>query len=135
MQDFDTIDYFTDQTLVANPYDYFEHLRAHGPVTLLPANGVVAVTGLDEALAVYRDVETFSSCNAVAGPYPRRPFDVVDGDVSALIEQHRSALPMSEYLITQDPPTHPAQRGLLMRLLTPKRMRENEEFMWGLADR
>ena len=30
---------------------------------------------------------------------------------------------------------HKAHRGLLMRLITPKRLKENEEFMWRLADR
>jgi cytochrome P450 len=30
---------------------------------------------------------------------------------------------------------HTAHRGLLMRLITPKRLKENEEFMWRLADR
>jgi cytochrome P450 len=34
-----------------------------------------------------------------------------------------------------DPPMHNAHRGLLMRLITPKRLKENEEFMWTLADR
>ena len=34
-----------------------------------------------------------------------------------------------------DPPKHTAHRGLLMRLITPKRLKENEEFMWRLADR
>ena len=34
-----------------------------------------------------------------------------------------------------DPPKHKAHRGMLMRLLTPKRLRENEEFMWRRADR
>jgi cytochrome P450 len=29
---------------------------------------------------------------------------------------------------------HKQQRGLLMRLITPKRLRENEEFMWRHAD-
>jgi cytochrome P450 len=133
--DFDVVDYFTDQSLVPDPYKYFEHLRAQGPVVALPRAGVFAVTGFDEALAVYRDTETFSSCNAVAGPFPRRPFEADGDDVSALIEQHRHAMPMGEYLITQDLPEHTAQRGLLMRLLTPKRMRENEAFMWELADR
>ena len=34
-----------------------------------------------------------------------------------------------------DPPKHRDHRHLLMRLLTPKRLKENEEFMWRLADR
>src|SRR3546814_9190242 len=33
-----------------------------------------------------------------------------------------------------DPPTHTNHRALLMSLITPKRLKENEEFMWKLAD-
>jgi len=41
----------------------------------------------------------------------------------------------SESLITFDPPKHADHRGLVMRLLTPKRLQENEAFVWRLADR
>src|SRR5207244_3536309 len=41
----------------------------------------------------------------------------------------------SDQLPSFDPPTHTAQRGLLMRLITPKRLKENAAFMWRLADR
>ena len=51
------------------------------------------------------------------------------------LEQHRDAAPMSDQIITFDPPKHTAHRGLLMGLITPKRLKENEEFMWRLADR
>jgi cytochrome P450 len=34
-----------------------------------------------------------------------------------------------------DPPNHTDARSLLSRLLTPKRLKENEDFMWRLADR
>ena len=34
-----------------------------------------------------------------------------------------------------DPPYHTDARSLLSRLLTPKRLKENEDFMWRLADR
>ncbi|KAA9151071.1 cytochrome P450, partial [Amycolatopsis acidicola] len=33
-----------------------------------------------------------------------------------------------------DPPTHTDHRALLMRLITPKRLKENEAAMWELAD-
>jgi cytochrome P450 len=33
-----------------------------------------------------------------------------------------------------DPPKHTDHRALLARLLTPKRLQENEEFLWRLAD-
>ncbi len=42
---------------------------------------------------------------------------------------------MSDQLPTFDPPKHTDHRALLMRLITPKRLSENEEFMWRLADR
>ena len=34
-----------------------------------------------------------------------------------------------------DPPEHYDHRHLLMRQLTPKRLKENEDFVWRLADR
>ena len=63
------------------------------------------------------------------------PVELVGDDVSAIVDEHRDQLPMHEHLVTMDPPDHTRKRALLMRLLTPKRLRENETFMWGLADR
>ena len=134
MSDFDTIDYFMDPSLVDDPFPYFEHLRAKGPVVPLPHHGVVAVTGYDAAAAIWRDTETFSSCNTVTGPFPGLPVKPEGDDIRDLIEQHRGAMPMAGYLVTADPPSHTALRALLMRLLTPKRLEENEAFMWRLAD-
>ena len=42
---------------------------------------------------------------------------------------------MNEHMVTMDPPMHTQERALLMRLLTPKRLKENEAFMWRAADR
>ena len=50
------------------------------------------------------------------------------------IDAHRDELPFSDQLPTFDPPKHTDHRALLMRLITPKRLKENEEFMWRLAD-
>ena len=41
---------------------------------------------------------------------------------------------MSEHITTQDPPLHTRTRGLMNKLITPKRLKENEDFMWRLAD-
>ena len=62
------------------------------------------------------------------------PFEAVGDDIGELIEQHRAQIPMSEHIVTQDHPDHTRTRGLLSRLLTPKRLKENEDFMWRLAD-
>ena len=41
---------------------------------------------------------------------------------------------MYGYMATWDPPQHSDYRSLLTGLFTPKRLKENEEFMWRLAD-
>jgi cytochrome P450 len=133
--DFETIDFFHARPVYQNPYPYFEYLREHGPVWREPRRGVVMVTGFEEAMAVYNDPATFSSCNTVAGPFAEWPVPIEGDDISEIIEQYRDGLPFSDQLPSFDPPRHTAHRGLLMRLITPKRLKENEEFMWRLADR
>ena len=122
MSGFDAIDFFRDDSVVADPYPYFDQLRAECPVRREAHHDVVMVTGYDEACAVYADVATFSSCNSVTGPFPGFPVPLDGDDVSALIEQYRDQLPMSDQLPTFDPPKHRDHRALLMRLLTPKRL-------------
>ena len=133
--DFETVDYFTDVALVPDPYPYFDHLRSKCPVAPATPFNVLAVTGYAEALSVYKN-SAFSSCNSVAGPFAGMPFGPGESDdVTDLIEQHRGAVPMAEHITSQDPPLHTRTRGLLSRLITPKRLKENEDFMWRLADR
>jgi len=133
--DYEALDYFIDESLLADPYPYFEYLRAQCPVQREPHHGVMAVTGYDEAVAVLNDTANFSACNSPSGPFPGFPVPLEGDDASALIEQYRHQLPMSTVIATMDPPQHTDHRALLMRLLTPKRLKENEEFMWRLADR
>jgi cytochrome P450 len=135
MTDFDGVDFFRDRSLYQDPYPYYDYVREHGPVWREPHRGVVMVTGYDEAIAVLNDTATFSNCNTVSGPFV--PFSVpLEGDdISPIIEAHRDELPFSDQLPSFDPPRHTAHRALLMRLITPKRLRENEAFMWRLCDR
>ena len=135
MGEFDSIDFFRGNELVVDPYPYFDHLRQTCPVQREPHHDVVMVTGYEEAVSVYTNLATFSSCNAVTGPFPGFPVPLEGDDVGDLIEQHRDELPFSDQITTMDDPKHKAHRGLLMRLITPKRLRENEDFMWRLADR
>jgi cytochrome P450 len=135
MTDYDAIDFFRSNDFVPDPYPYFDHLRDKCPVVREPHHGVVMVTGYDEACEVYNDTERFSSCNSVSGPFPGFPVPLEGDDISELIEKHRDELPFSDQLPTFDPPKHRDHRALLMRLLTPARLRENEDAMWALADR
>jgi cytochrome P450 family 150 subfamily A5 len=133
--DFADVDLFRDPDLPQNPYDFYDWVREQGPVWYYPRWDVWLITGHDEAIAVYHDQDKWSSCNTVSGPFVKLPVPLEGDDISEIIEEHRDGLPFSDQLPSFDPPKHTAQRGLLMRLITPKRLKENEESMWGLADR
>ena len=135
MADFTTADYFSDESVAADTYPYFDFLLEGRRVWREPYHGVVMVAGHEEVLAVMRDTASFSNCNIVAGPNFTFPVELAGDDVTDLVAAHRDELPMSDQIITFDPPKHTAHRALLMGLITPKRLKENEEFMWRLADR
>jgi cytochrome P450 len=71
----------------------------------------------------------------MAALFPEMPIEPDVTDIGPLIAEYRPQAPLGDQLFTLDPPEHSAQRALLMRLLTPKRLKENEDFMWALADR
>ncbi|BBZ65276.1 cytochrome P450 [Mycolicibacterium insubricum] len=137
MAELEELDFFTDQSLVADPYPYMEAMREGCPVRREPHKDVLVVTGYDEAVAVFGDADTFSSCTAVTGPFPGFPIPIEGAadDVSDLIDQYRDQLPFSDQVTVMDPPKHTEHRALLMGLITPKRLKENEDFMWRHADR
>jgi cytochrome P450 len=135
MSKFENADFFTDASLCADPYPFFEQLRSKGPVFFEPHHGVAIVTGIAEAVAVYNDSSNFSCCNTVGGPIPPLPFVPEGDDISAQIEKYRDQMPSSDLLVTYDRPEHPLARGLLMALFSPKRLRENEAYLYRLCDR
>jgi cytochrome P450 len=129
------LDFFSAGSLMSDAFGYYEAIRGNGPVWQEPHYGAFMVTGYEEISEIFRHPETFSSCNAFGGPFTGLPDEAHDpDDVGRLIDEHRHAMPFSENFITLDPPEHTAHRGLMMRLLTPKRLQENEEFMWRAAD-
>lgn len=134
MTDFASVDYFSDQAISQDPYEYWEYLRAQGPVVREPNHGVVAVVGYQEVLAAFKDHDSFSAVNAIGGPFPPLPFEPRGDDITEQIEAHRHLFPIHEHLVVMDPPAHTRARSLLTKLLTPKRLKENEDFMWQLVD-
>lgn len=145
MTDFDQVNFFTDRAVQDDPYPYFDWVREQGPVWQEPRYGVYMITGHEEAREVYRDPAnfpehepasgTYSSCNAVSGPFVKFSEPAVGDDITDFIVKYRHELPFSDQLPAFDPPNHTAQRHLLMRLITPRRLKENEDFMWSYADR
>lgn len=134
--DIDSIDY-TDPSLTPDPYQLLDYLAANRPVYQEPHHGVVMVTGHEEAIEVMRSPDVFSSATLIAGPdamslFPERP---TGDDITEYVNSHREYLPLNDQIVSADPPVHTAQRALLMGLITPKRLKENEEFIWRLTDR
>lgn len=134
MNRFEEMNFFQDPELVADPYPYYEHLRGKCPVTPEPHHGVVMLTGYDEVVEVAQDAERWSSCTSVIGPFAAFPVPLEGDDVSGLIEEHRDKLPMNDQLPTFDPPVHTEHRALLMKLITPKRLKENGDRLAEFAD-
>jgi len=135
MLDYEKVDYFSEPALLEDPYGYYEHLRSKGNVVPMPEHNLVAVLGYDEVVSVWRDDDNFSAVNAVIGPFGSVPFPSEKDDISEEIEQFRSQVPFGGLVATQDPPLHARTRSLMAGVLTPKRLRDNEAFMWGLTDR
>ncbi|MBV9486262.1 MAG: cytochrome P450 [Frankiaceae bacterium] len=145
MTDYSQVNFFTDREVQDDPYPYFDWVREQGPVWQEPKYGVFMVTGHAEARDLYRDPATFpeheeasgtySSCNAVSGPFVKFSDPATGDDVTEFIKRYRHELPFSDQLPSFDPPNHTAHRHLLMRLITPRRLKENEDFMWSYADR
>ena len=136
MTDVDSVDFFMDRDVVADPFTYLETLQASCQVVREPHHGVWMVTGWEEASEVAGDAERFSSCISVTGPFPGFPVPVEGrDDVPELIAAHRDELPFNDQLPTLDPPVHTDHRALLMKLITPKRLKENEDAMGAMVDR
>lgn len=123
MTDYSQTDIYTDLALVDDPWPYFEYLREQGPITPLPHRKVLAVTGFEEALAIYADTANFSSVNSVTGPIPDLPFAPQGDDIVQEIADHRSLIPFGMEVSGLDAPMHAPMRSLLMPLFTPGRLK------------
>jgi cytochrome P450 len=134
MTDLASVDFFSDYELSQDPYAYWDHLREQNPVYREPHHGVYAVTGYQEVMAAFKDHGSFSAVNAIGGPFPPLPFVPEGDDITEQIEAHRHLFPIYEHMVVMDPPAHERARSLLNKLLTPRRLKENEDYMWSLVD-
>src|ERR1700689_4256683 len=145
MSEFEKANFITDRAVQDDPYPYFDWVRGQAPVWREPHFGMFMTTGPPEAMAIYGDPATFpendlasgtySSCNVVCGSFVKFPLPMEGDDVTDLIVQYRNELPFSDQLPSFDPPNHTAHRHLLMRLITPNRLKEDKTFMWEFAAR
>jgi cytochrome P450 len=127
-------DFFTDPEVLQDPLPYYAALRSRGPVWREPHRGVFMLSGIEEILEVYADTESFSAIVSSLGPLVPLPKPDAGETWAQMIERRRHEIPMGDQLIGMDPPRHTRHRALVGRLFTPNRLKENEEFMWSLAD-
>ncbi|MCB2077612.1 MAG: cytochrome P450 [Novosphingobium sp.] len=127
-------DYFTDHSVLLDPYDYFEQIRKNGPVYQMKSReDVVIVTGFRESVDVLLNTRDFSSW-VNPDPLAKLPFDLTgdEEDISDKLEGTSST--DIELMVSYDGDRHTAARSLLNPLFTPSRLKANEEFMRGYAD-
>ena len=127
-------DYFTDRSVLLDPYDYFEEIRARGPVVQLTSHDVLAVTGFKETVEVLLNKADFSSSIAAPGPIAPLPFEVDSNDISAKVAAHSESIGAQNLMVNYDGDAHLAARSLLNPLLVPSRLKANEAFMESYAE-
>lgn len=125
-------DYFTDHSVLLDPYDYFEHIRGQGPVyQMKDREDVVIVTSFTASVEILLDTQNFSSW-LNPDPLVPLPFEIEGHDITEQLAAHPSN-PM-ELMVSYDGEKHDAARSLLNPLFTPSRLKANEEFMRDYAD-
>jgi cytochrome P450 len=129
-------DFFSDPAVIDDPRGYFAAMRGRCPVLREPYQNSLMVTGYDEVKEVLdRRDDTFSTCVNVLGPVQGLPFTPEGDDIRAAVDAHREEMPWSAHLTAHDGQRHTAERQLLAELLTYKRLKANEDYLNGLADR
>src|SRR3974390_1150410 len=134
MQSLEDRDYFTDHSILKEPYAYFEAIRAKGPIYQLPGSGIVVVTGFDEILQVLKNTQDFSSAISAQGPAAPLPFQPAGSDITPQIEAHRTEFIGGDLLVGYDDMQHSNSRSLLTRLFPPARLKANEQFISEYSD-
>jgi len=127
-------DFFTDPEILRDPLPYYRALHERGPVMREPHKGVFMLSRIDEIIEVYTDHERFSAIVGPLGPLTDVPQPAEGESWREVIERRRHEIPMGDQITSLDPPTHTRHRALIGKLFTPRRIKENEEFMWTLAD-
>jgi len=131
--EFAKADVFSDYAVAERPFAFFDYLREKGPIVPLGSRNVIAVTGYDEGVAIFRDDENFSAINTVSGPYlplaydPHRP---MDEQIDACREENG----FLKSIMSEDGADHEKSKAILNGIITPARMKANETYMYEVAD-
>ncbi len=128
-------DYFSDRSVLLEPYDYFEEIFSRGPVYQLQTHDALMVTGHEEAIEVLQNNTDFYSLISLPGAAAPLPFEPEGDDISDQLEANRHRVFGSNLLTAYDGERHANLRHVASRIFTPIRLKENEAFMRDYADR
>lgn len=129
-------DFFSDPAVIAEPQAYFALMRSKCPLMRETYQNSVMVTGYDEVMEVLnRRDDLFSAAVNVLGPVQGLPFEPEGSDIRAQLDAHRHEIAWSDHLACYDGQQHAVNRQLMTDLLTYKRLKANEQYLYGLADR
>lgn len=128
-------DYFTDHSVLLDPYEFFNEMRSKNPVYQLKNRDLIMVTGFQETVDVLNNPQEFSSVISAGGPIQPLPFEPLGDDIIAQIEAHREQFVAGDLLVTLDDQRHRNSRAILNRLFVPSRLKANEEYIFELADK
>lgn len=129
-------DFFHDLAIINAPKGYFNQMRGKCPVHKEPHQGTFIVTSYDAAMEVLNcKDDVFSAAVSVVGPIPPLPFTPEGDDISEQLEKYRPEMPWSAHLNCFDGAKHTAYRNFMASLLTYKRLKANEDYLYGLVDR
>lgn len=129
-------DFFTNPEVIQNPKAYFNRMRAQCPVMREKYQNSIMVTGYDEVMELLnRRDDVFSAAMNVLGPVQGLPFEVKGGNIRADLDAHRHEMAWSDHLTCFDGQKHAVNRQLMTDLLTYKRLKANEEYLYTLVDR
>ncbi|HEX7930352.1 MAG TPA: cytochrome P450, partial [Sphingomicrobium sp.] len=129
-------DFFSDPGIIADSRSYFDLMRSRGPIQREDFQGTLMITGFAEALEILNDkTGVFSNACSIVGPIPGLPFKPQGSDIREQVDAYRADLPWADHLVCMDGKRHHEHRMLLGSLLTFKRLKQNEEYLHGLADR
>jgi len=127
------LDYFTDRSVLLDPYEYLNAVRAGGAIQQMKARDILMVTGFREAVEILLDTKRFSSF-INPDPLAPLPFEPVGDDITAQVLAADKGNPMLDLMVAYDGDRHTAARSLLNPLFTPSRLKANEAFMHSYGD-
>lgn len=127
-------DYFSDFEILKDPYQFFEAVRAHGPIFKPASKDYLIVTGYEETLEILKNNRDFSAAIGVAGAAAPLPFQPHGSDITDQIEENRAKIIGGHLLVNLDDEAHSNLRALVNRLFVPSRLKANEAFIAAYSE-